>query len=144
MIIQITLKNILMTEETSPSTAPIPISQEQQPQSFDPSTDESDSDEQSWENKNVFLRPNQLWKKSIGREAILTMVSMSIKPETIDGAFGCLTIHNGQTEAKIATIYPNNPTQCTRLLWSASDEIYIMNTGTHPITIFMLIRDIGF
>ena len=106
--------------------------------SFD--SDSSSSDMDYWENEMVYLHPKQVWNQPLFKACYLTNISITVKPEKVDSACAVLQCYMNDTLITLSTLYPNKPSQKMHVIWSADQNIRLINTGNHPITLSILLK----
>lgn len=108
------------------------------------STDSSDYSDSFWENRLIYLRPGCTWSKPFRRMAVLTCVSLTYPQERQDDAHGILTaVTDDDDEITLASLFPRNSTQTTRLVWRADQYLRFYNPGNCSLTLSILTKEVG-
>ena len=108
------------------------------------SSDSSEYGESFWENKLIYLRPNCSWTKPFRKMAVLTSISLTYSQEQQEGAHGVLTaVTDDEQEIVLASLFPRNPTQNTRLVWRSDQDLRFTNTGDNSLTLSILTKEVG-
>ena len=104
--------------------------------------DESDSDSDYWETHAVTLRPDGIWEKPARKICVLTGAVLAKRNAPGDDPFGrgILKGENWQGSFYLCVLLKSRPSQQMRLVWRPDQEINLINCGTLPITITVLLK----
>jgi hypothetical protein len=103
-------------------------------------SDSSESGDSEWQNELIFLRPAQVWMKPTRSMAALTAVSTAINPDKAADGHAVLQANTDGQSTVLCSLFPHRPNQVMRLVWSADQEMSLLNAGVSPLTVSLMTR----
>ena len=101
--------------------------------------DSSSEDEEYWETSAVYLRPGKIWSKPYSKLTVITQFTLPTGEET-EGVMGSISAQVNGRFIQLCALIPSHPTQITKIVFNSTQDITLVNTGNHGVSMTYLTK----